>query len=215
MPKLPEPPATTRLRALGRDVAVLAAGALLFRIYLVGTRHSSSWDEFRSYGQHGAARFDHHPKPTRVHADFGILYLAAEIKTCLAEVFQEKRLIDVRSGEPWLAAFRLDRDVRLLSLRGDWPTRAGASMNINSGPRLRCRRWSRSIHEAYTEVEGLLYASSMHANREAVALYERARDAFPETPEANMLLSHPGLEPDLDRFAKELGYDLLIGPGTE
>ena len=64
-------------------------------------------------------------------------------------------------------------------------------------------------------MEGLLYASSMHENREAVALYERGRDALPERPEANMPLSYPGLEPDLERFAEELGYDLLIGPGTE
>ncbi len=52
----------------------------------------------------------------------------------------------------------------------------------------------------------------MHANREAIALYERARDALPASPEANMPLSRPGLEPDLERFAGELGYDLLISP---
>jgi hypothetical protein len=50
----------------------------------------------------------------------------------------------------------------------------------------------------------------MHANREAIALYERARNALPARPQANMPLSHPGLEPDLARFARELGYDLLL-----
>lgn len=79
----------------------------------------------------------------------------------------------------------------------------------------RVRLANRSRGSADTEVEGLHYASSMHANREAVALCERARDALPERPEANMPLSHPGPEPDLERFAEELGYDLLIGPGTE
>jgi hypothetical protein len=210
VPKLPEPPAPIELRELEPDVAVLPAGTLLFRIYFVGTKHPSLWNEFRSYGPHGTARFDHHPEPARVHENLGILYLAARIKTCVAEVFQEKRVVDVRSGEPWLAAFRLGREVSLLSLRGDWPTRAGASMNINSGPRPRCRRWSRTIHQTYTQVQGLIYASSMHANREAIALYERARNTLPARPEANMPLSHPGLEPDLARFAGELGYDLLL-----
>lgn len=50
----------------------------------------------------------------------------------------------------------------------------------------------------------------MHASREAVALYERAERAVPERPEANVPLSHQGLAADLERFARELGYDLLL-----
>jgi hypothetical protein len=121
--------------------------------------------------------------------------------------------VDARAGEPWLAAFRLTSDVPVLSLRGDWPTRAGASMNMNSGPRPRCRKWSRAIHAAYPEVFGLHYASSMHANHEAVALYERGKGAMPARPEANMPLSHPGLESSLELFAHELGYDALLHRG--
>lgn len=215
MSKLPEPPTADKLRhSLEPDLEVLPEGTLLFRIYFVGTRHPSSWDEFRHFGPVRTARFDHHPEPARIHEEVGILYLAAEVKTCLAEVFQEGRTVDTRSGEPWLAAFRLTSDVPLLTLRGDWPTRAGASMNINSGPRPRCRRWSRSIHEAYSQAKGLLYASSMHANRAAIALYERAHDSIPASPEANMPLSHPGLEPDLGRFAGELGYDFLLASAS-
>ncbi len=211
MPKLPDPPAPEELRRrLEPEVSVLPVGSLLFRIYFVGTEHPSSWEEFRRFGPVGTARFDHHPEPPRLHEGFGILYAATQIKTCVAEVFQEKRAVDTRVGEPWLAAFRLAREVPLLSLRGDWPTRAGASMNMNSGPRSRCRRWSGTIHAAYPEVSGLLYASSMHANREAVALYERAMGAVPASPEANVPLSHPGLEPDLERYARELGYDLIL-----
>jgi hypothetical protein len=54
----------------------------------------------------------------------------------------------------------------------------------------------------------------MHANREAIALYERAGHAIPRSPEANMPLSRPGLEPDLERFARELGYDLVLGSAS-
>jgi hypothetical protein len=217
MPKLPEPPTAEELRdRLEPDVAVLPSGTLLFRIYFVGTPHPPpSWNAFRGFGPVGTARFDHHPEPRGTHDGFGILYLAQEIKTCVAEAFQEGRAVDTRSGEPWLVAFRLSAEVRLLSLRGDWPTRAGASMAINSGPRPRCRRWSRAIYAAYAGLHGLLYASSMHANREAIALYERARHAVPRSPEANMPLSRPGLEPDLERFARELGYDFIPGPGSQ
>lgn len=80
-------------------------------------------------------------------------------------------------------------------------------MNINSGPRPRCRRWSRRIHEAYAQVEGLLYSSSMHANRPAVALYERAAHALSASPQIHMPLAHPGLVQGLEKIAGELGYD--------
>ncbi len=181
---------------------------MLVRIYLRGGEHPTTWDEFRRFGPLATGRFDHHPDPPRLHDDEpGILYAAYRAKTCVAEVFQDRRSVDRRHREPWLAGFRLRRAARLLSLRGDWPTRAGGSIKINTGPRSACRRWSRAIHEAYPEIEGLLYASSMHANAEAVALYERAADALPERPEFNIPLSHPALLAELERMAGEIGYE--------
>ena len=104
----------------------------------------------------------------------GILYAATgddAIATCVAEVFQDTRLVDTRRNEPRLAAFPVMEDVALLlDLTGKWPTRAGASTNINSGPRPRCRRWSRVIYDAYPDLGGLYYASSMNGNEPAVAL---------------------------------------------
>lgn len=131
------------------------------------------------------------------------------VATCVAEAFQDTRLVDTGRRAPWLACFALTRDVPLLSLRGKWPTRAGASANINSGPRPRCRRWSRSIYEAYPEVQGLLYASSMNANESALALYERAASALPASPVLNRPLSDPALLLPLERIASDLGYDLF------
>ena len=40
-------------------------------------------------------------------------------------------------------------------------------------PRPRARRWSQAIYAVYADAAGLWYASSMHANAPAVALYER------------------------------------------
>lgn len=207
MPKLPNPPTRLELGGLEPEIVALSESTLLFRIYFRGGAHSGRWNEFRPFGPLASARFDHHPDPPGIHPGYGILYAATGIKTAVAEVFQEGRNVDRRGREPWLAGFTLVRGLELLDLTGDWPTRAGASMNINSGPRPRCRRWSRRIHEAYAQVEGLLYSSSMHANRPAVALYERAAHALSASPQIHMPLAHPGLVQGLEKIAGELGYD--------
>ena len=144
--------------------------------------------------------------------DRGVLYAVAgddAIATCLAEVFQDTRLVDTRRNEPRLAAFALAEDVSLLDLGGKWPTVAGASANINSGPRPRCRRWSRTIYDAYPKLMGLYYASSMNGNEPAVVLYERASKAIPRLPLFNRPLSDATLLLPLENKATELGYDLI------
>lgn len=191
------------------DITTLPVGVLLFRIYFRGGDHPGSWKEFRSFGPLASARFDHHPEPRQLHQSHGILYAASRIKTCVAEVFQEKRTVNTREREPWLVGLSVSENLSLLNLMGDWPTRAGASMNINSGPRPKSRRWSRTIHAAYPEVEGLLYASSMHANQPAIAFYERAAGMVLPNPEVHVPLSHPGLAGGLGEMAKELGYDFI------
>ncbi len=117
--------------------------------------------------------------------------------------------MDTRRHDPQLAAFSLVEDVPLLSLRGRWPTKAGAFANINSVPRPRCRRWSKVIYEAYPDICGLLYASSMNGNRPAVALYERAARALPRVPDSNRPLSGAAQLVPLERVASGLGYDLV------
>lgn len=163
---------------------------------------------FRSYGPVTTSRFDHHLPPPRVQ-NREILYAAKHIDTTLAEAFQDTRVIDRRAHEPWLVGFRLDRSVSLLDLTGAWPTRAGASMAINSGRRDRARRWSRAIYDAYPLVEGLWYASSMHANRPAVALNERALAVLPGHPEFHRPLVDPALMIMLRNAAHKLGYGLV------
>jgi RES domain len=208
--KLPEPPTVAAMRAITPDVRVLPAGTRLWRVYFRGGDHPGAWDRMRAFGPLLGARFDHHAEPQGVQQR-EILYAAIgdeAIATCVAEVFQEGRLVDTGRHAPFLACFELIRTVSLLSLRGRWPTRAGASANINSGPRPRCRRWSRTIHGAYPDVAGLLYASSMNGNEPAVALYERALPSLPATPVFDRPLSDPGLLVPLERIAESLGYDL-------
>jgi hypothetical protein len=205
--KLPNPPGVEELRRVEPEIMMLPVGVFLFRIYFRGGDYPGGWKEFRSFGPLASARFDQHPEPRQLHESFGILYGASRIKTCVAEVFQEKRTVNTREREPWLVGFSLSERLPLLNLTGDWPTRAGASMSIHSGPRPKSRRWSRTIYTAYPEVVGLLYASSMHANQPAVAFYERATGAITPNPEIHVPLSHPGLAGGLEEMAKELGYD--------
>ncbi len=101
------------------------------------------------------------------------------------------------------------RDLTLLDLTGAWPTRAGASMALSSGPRSRSRPWSAAIYAAYPRIQGLYYPSSMHANQPAVALYERALEALPATPVFHRPLRDPALLSDLERAARHLGYRLV------
>ena len=107
---------------------------------------------------------------------------------------------------PWLVCLELTCRVSLLDLTGPWPTRAGASMALSSGPRARARRWSQAIHAAYPDVEGLYYPSSMNANRPAAMLYERARDAMPDRPSFHRALADPALTPALARAARRFRY---------
>ena len=209
MPKLPDPPgAATLANCLPARIVTLPAGHELWRIYFQGGSFPVTWSSFRHHGPLLTARFDHHvPPPSEQQR--GILYAATDIVTCVAEVFQSNRLIDTNDRMPWLVGFRLSRDVQLLDLTGSWPTAAGASMLINAGRRDRSRAWSRTIYEAYPGGEGLLYSSSMYANRPAAALYERAVGALDPTPTFHRELADPSLLDPLRRVALELGYGLI------
>ena len=172
------------------------------RIYPRGGSHPTTWREFRFDGPLPLARFDHHIVGERR----GVLYAARELDTCVAEVFQDSRVVDRAAADRCVTGFRLTRSVRLLDLTSDWPTRAGASQALASGPRPRAQAWARAIHAAYPNIEGIWYPSSMHGGHPALVLFERADTALPPGPEIDVPLSHPGLLPDLVRAAGTLGY---------
>jgi hypothetical protein len=212
MPKFPEPPSADELSGVPPVEKTLVPGTLLWRIYRRGGRHPTLWQTFRHFGPL-SARFDHHLPDAagepRIQAR-GTLYAASEIVTCLAEVYQESRAILRRADDqPWLVGFELAEQLALLDLTGSWPTRAGASMALSSGPRPRARRWSQAIYDAYPEMQGLWTPSSMYANKPVVSLYERAQPALPSHPRVHRPLNDPALLVGLDRMAGEIGYDLV------
>lgn len=206
MAKLPRRPNRPLPEPVGSEVTELLAGQPLFRVYQTGGRHATTWSHFRTFGPVRTGRFDHHPLPRGDHPDHGILYAAFDVKTAVAEAFGDERMIDRVRDEPYIARFRLTGPVPSLDLASDWPTRAGGSQELSSGPRPTAQAWSRAIWEDLDWIEALLYPSSMHGGATNVAFYERARSAIPATPGRVLPLSLPAFEADLIRFATELGY---------
>lgn len=218
MAKFPNPPGIEALKSISPVTCELEAGTRIFRIFKSAGRHSLHqpvhWNSFRHYGP-TTARFDHH-LCNRQGEPFegmrGILYGAVgreAIPTCLAEVYQDTRIIDQKARAPVLCAFTLTDSLTLLDLSGAFATRIGASMAINSGPRDRARRWSVQLYEAYPHIHGIAYSSSMYANQPAVALFERAAFALPERPDAHRQLEDPALDHLLVATAKVIGYGLI------
>ncbi len=206
MPKFPHPPSRLAIPAI---IKVLPAGTRLWRVYFAAGAHPGAWNAFRFFGP-TTSRFDHHDLPRSVQAK-GILYGATDPVTCLAEVSQATRVIDRHSGQPWLGGFDTALGLTLLDLSGTWPTQAGASMAINSGPRPRAQAWSRLISATYSTIDGIYYPSSMHANAPSVALYERAhaRGVMPGAPVFNRALSDRALASRLGAAAQLLGFSII------
>ncbi len=213
MAKLPRPKDAVPLpAATSRDIRTLDAGTVLARVYFSSGAYPTRWDAFRRYGP-TLARFDHHLLDARtgaVEQERCVLYAATDARTCLAEVFQHTRRIDRVRNAPWLAIFSLRKSVRLLDLTGSYPTRCGASMAINSGPRARARAWAQRFYDEHRDLHGLFYASSMHANKPAIVLTDRAAmiGALPAHPQFNRALADDLLLDVLKHAGVDLGYGL-------
>jgi hypothetical protein len=93
-------------------------------------------------------------------------------------------------------------------LRGVFATTIGASTAIHSGPRARARAWARELYEAYPDIQGLYYGSSMNGHAPAIVLNDRARGAVPERPQIHRSLNDDMLVEVLQRIALRLSYGL-------
>lgn len=219
--KLGLPPAVDRLRAIAPTIREVAPGTTLVRLYFRGGEYPTTWNTFRTSGPH-AGRFDHHlPEALAVRGvdacpgtappgPRGILYAALDGLTCLAEVYQETRQIDREHKAPWMAVFATLGRLRLLDLTGRWPTRAGASGAIATGRRDYAQAWSRTIYEAYPDLDGLYYRSSMDPEGYCLALYERAaaHAVLPPRPLFHRGLADACWRPILTAAAAKIGYRL-------
>jgi hypothetical protein len=216
MARLPQPPDPAVLAGLLRpdeDIVAIDPATPLVRVFTVAGRHQQQWDTFRHTGPLPHARFDpHQPGPRGRPTDSaeGVLYFGLTARTSVAEVFQDTSIVDRVTRRPFIVVFRPTRALRLLDLAGLWPTRAGASQEISSGPRERTQEWARAIRAAHPDLDGLWYRSSMDSGYPAVCLWDPpAGDAIPDSPDALVPLDHPGLDIPLARICQELNYTLL------
>ena len=215
MPKLPNAPNLNRLRALEPALRTLDTRKLWHRIYRRSGEHPTRWDALRFHGP-TAARFDHHLPNDSGEAklqDRGILYLASDVPTCLAEVYRDNREVDPNDRHPWLVSFRFGTALTVLDLSETFAIRAGASMKLMSGPKSQARNWARGFYEAYSNIDGLYFLSSM-TNQPVAAIFERALDRrpFPDTPLFHRSLSDPLLHIPIQEACEDIGYS--FSPAT-
>jgi hypothetical protein len=214
LPQPPDPAALVDLLRPDEDVTLLHPASRLVRVFTVAGRHPQGWDTFRRTGPLPHARFDPQPpgprgRPTDA-PDQGVLYFGLSARTCVAEVFQDTSVVDRKTRRPFLVVARPTRTLRLLDLTGLWPTRAGASQEISSGPRDRTQEWARAIRAAHPDLDGLWYRSSMDSGNPAVCLWDPpAGTGLPAAPDALIQLDHPGLDVPLARICAQLNYTLL------
>lgn len=214
--RLPEPPEVQDLKELGPELVVLPAKTRIARIFFRDGSHPTNWNSFRYWGPTNS-RFDHQVPDSSGNGcmqDRGILYGAAAgagnpLTTCVAEVFQTARTVDTKGSKPWFAVFETVRDLTLLDLSGLWVTRAGGNAAIYSGERAPSRLWSRVFYDAFPEIDGIWYPSSIAVGQKALALYERAGDALPAAPGFHRSLADPAMMAPLVISADQLGYGLV------
>jgi hypothetical protein len=208
--RLPAPPPTAVLRTLGiRDdeYRLVATDDSWWRVHRTTGAHVVAWNAFREHGPH--LRFDPHTPPAQHHDGVGVWYGASGPTSALAEAFQSARTIDRFRGDPYLTGLRFTRELRLLDLAADsvgaWPTRAGGTFALSTGPHSITQRWARRITEAFPNLDGLRY-NSRFAGEPCTALFVPARTAMPARPVLSLPLTHPGLALRIAKAAQRLGY---------
>ena len=204
-------PVLERLRSLEPKIRPLTPATLVWRVYRSAGAHPCRWNGLRYFGP-VASRFDHHlegegGEPREQQR--GVLYAAPDLLTCIAETFQAGRHIDLRADRPRVVAFYPAESVRLLDLMGRFATQVGCHQGIHSTPlRRHTRAWARAFYATWPEVQGLLYRSKMAVDLPAFVLFERAAQALPGEPLADLALTDDRLATALDAIAGELGYSI-------
>lgn len=213
MAKLPHPPPVEVLRdQIGiqePERRTCAPDTTLWRVHRTAGPHLLAWNELRHFGPVATCRYDPHEPPSGPGKVDGVLYLAVTAQTALAEAFQTRRMIDRHTDAPHLIGLQLRREVHLLDMAGGWPTRAGASQDINSGRRDVARAWARTIRSAFPTLDGLWHPSSMDGGSGCLTLWTPAADALPPRPVLSRPLSDPSLANRIAAAADRLGYRLL------
>jgi hypothetical protein len=174
----------------------LPNAAELYRIY-DPTRHGAGPLSFRRVGP--LVRFDHHESGSSERA---IYYAALTLDACVVEVFGDVGV--VRLDELRVANPLLERELLLLDLRGRAAMRAGTVVAVATADHALSQQWSRYFYDnpdTYGQIDGLVYANA-HNGADAIAIYERAQDAFVFPPDRDRPLREPVIETAIRAIAR-------------
>jgi hypothetical protein len=199
------PPSPGDLRRIGRHERVLDAGTVLWRIHATASAHPMAWNALRTFGPLPGARWDPHPEPAADHSPLGAAYFGRDLPTCIAEVYQDTRFVDVDAGAPYATAIETASDTVLLDLTDVWLVRAGAKAALAwSGEKALTRAWARAIHEAWPDLGGVVAPSAV-AGRDVVVLW--TAQPFPPTPSFSVPLNQPGIATRIAAAAELLNFN--------
>jgi hypothetical protein len=198
------PPGPDELRRIGPETLTLPAGTILWRIHFTAGAHVIPWNRVRTRGPVPSSRWDPHPLPEDDYDPLGAAYLGDDVLTCLAEVFQETRFVDVDHGAPYVTAFATARDALLADLTGLWLTRAGASAQVALQQKDRTRAWARAIHTAWPDLDGVVAPSAVAGGRRVTAFWNNG--PMPATPEFTVPLNSPAILRDIVAASGKIGY---------
>jgi hypothetical protein len=104
-PKVPSTPPAALTR---HDDDVVDGTDLLWNINRTTGAHVMPWNMPRRYGPIPSMRWDPHPEPTRSHDSCGVIYVSTTVATVVAEVFQDRRVIDITRGQGHLPGLGQD-----------------------------------------------------------------------------------------------------------
>lgn len=202
------PPGRDELRSIGCETVDYPTGSVLWRIHTTTSTHVTPWNRIRTFGPVRTSRWEPHPLPAQDHAPLGAAYLGEDVLTCLAEVFQTSRFVDVDTGNPYVTALQTADDLILVDLTGTWLLKAGGTSAAALGNKARTRAWARAIHEAWPEVDGVLAPSAVAGGKRIVAAWNQR--VFPSAPEFSEPLNSPAIIRDIMIAAAKIGYDSNI-----
>lgn len=207
LPKVPRTPPRRPLTAQPDEF--VNWGDPLVRVLRTTGDHVVPWNRLRTFGPLPGCRWDPQPDgPAAEHAPEGVGYQAADLMTCVAEVFQASRLVDTLTGSPHAVFWTPVRPLRLLDLTGTWALRSGAATALGAAPKSTTRAWVRAIRADLPEVDGLLASSTMTGGA-TVTLFTPATDAFPEAPDSTVPLAGALGLALLAPMVRRIGYGVI------
>lgn len=137
----------------------------------------------------------------------GSAYFGQDLLTCIAEVYQDTRFVDVDAGAPYATAIETASDTALLDL-DVWLVRAGAKAALAGSPeKAITRAWARAIKAAWPDLGGVVAPSAV-AGREVVVLW--TVQPFPASPSFSVPLNHPGIAPRIAAAAEMVNFTSKI-----